>query len=291
MSELKSYWHFLQRSPAPVRIFVFFASILLLAAPLVIPLYRFEYEATNGKSVIWAPICLFGVFVLGLPFWGKGIHHLKKPWHILGMYGGAQWWSHWGVAFTVGSTGVAILYALQVILGWGVWMPPTVNEVVRNILEGFLVGFGVGIAEELVFRGWLLFELEQDYGLQAALWLNASFFAMAHYFRPLSAIIETWPQFLGLMLLGLTLVWARRIPIRSNRVSSSKTLLGFAAGLHGGLVWAYYQVDVGDLVLATGQVPDWITGVDGNPLAGLLGLLLLGALATATYVTSHASQT
>ena len=229
--------------------------------------------------------------MLGLPFWARWVHHLRKPWQILGMHGGLRWWGRWGIAFVVGAAGVAVLYALQIALGWGVWMPPSSREVVRNVLEGFLVGLGVGVAEELVFRGWLLFELEQDYGMQAALWLNAAFFAIAHYLRPIAAIIEAWPQFLGLMLLGLTLVWARRIPIRSHRPRSPETLLGFAVGLHSGLVWAYYQVDVGDLVLATGQVPEWITGVGGNPLAGLLGLVLLGAIAAATYVTSHASQT
>jgi hypothetical protein len=65
------------------------------------------------------------------------------------------------------------------------------------------------------------------------------------------------------------------------------TTLGYAAGLHGGLVWAYYQVDVNNLVLATDAVPPWITGIGGNPLAGLLGLGLLGAIAYRTYVASH----
>jgi hypothetical protein len=168
-------------------------------------------------------------------------------------------------------------------------MPPVPSQVLPNLFEGFLVGLGVGLAEELLFRGWLLFELEQDYPAVGALWLNAVIFAIAHYLRPLEAILESWPQFLGLLLLGLTLVWARRIPLRQGPLNQGTTL-AFAAGLHGGLVWAYYQVDVNDLVVATGQVPDWITGIGGNPLAGILGLALLGGIAYGTYLLSHPSK-
>jgi hypothetical protein len=57
--------------------------------------------------------------------------------------------------------------------------------------------------------------------------------------------------------------------------------------LHGGLVFAYYQVDVNDLVVATAQVPEWVTGIGGNPLAGLLGLGFLSVIGGITYVASH----
>ncbi len=279
----------MQRSPAFIRVLGFLAAVILIAAPFIIPLYYLESRATDGQSVIGSPIALFVVFALGLPFWGKRIHHLKKPWQALGFGGGLTWWQHWGIAFVLGALGVALLYALQVALGWGVWVTPATDRVFSNLLEGFLVGFGVGIAEELVFRGWLLFELEQDYAPAIALWVNAALFAITHYFRPLSVILTTWPQFLGLLLLGLTLVWARRIPIKSRQTATSRTLLGAAAGLHGGLVWAYYQVDVNDLIVTTGKVPDLLTGIGGNPLAGLLGLGLLSAIAAMVYKASHAA--
>ncbi|NER78545.1 MAG: CPBP family intramembrane metalloprotease [Leptolyngbya sp. SIO1D8] len=287
---MKAFWRFWGRCPALIRILGYFVGVLLLAAPLAIPIYQFEYAATQGKSVIWAPICLLGVFVLCLPLWARGIHRLSSPWRVLGFVGGWKWWQQWLWAFVVGAVGVAILYLLQLVLGWGTWVSPTDNRFIRHLLEGFLVGLGVGMAEELVFRGWLLFELEQDYSLQVALWVNASLFAIAHYIRPLSVILETWPQFFGLLLLGLTLVWARRIPVGVKRSGASQTSLSWAAGLHGGLVWANYQVDVNDLVLATGKVPDSITGIGGNPLAGVLGLLLLGTIAIATYIASHRTQ-
>ncbi|MEQ8960279.1 MAG: CPBP family intramembrane glutamate endopeptidase, partial [Coleofasciculus sp. C2-GNP5-27] len=79
----------------------------------------------------------------------------------------------------------------------------------------------------------------------------------------------TLPGFPGLVLLGLTLVWAKR----------GQGRLGLPIGLHAGLVWGYYLINVGQLVQYSGQVSPWITGVDGNPIAGVMGLAFLMVLA------------
>ncbi|NJN20901.1 MAG: LPXTG cell wall anchor domain-containing protein [Leptolyngbya sp. RL_3_1] len=68
-----------------------------------------------------------------------------------------------------------------------------------------------------------------------------------------------------------------------------RTSLANAAGLHGGLVWAYYQVTVGELITPTGLVPAWITGIQGNPLAGVMGAGLLGGIAALFYYRSRAA--
>jgi hypothetical protein len=65
-------------------------------------------------------------------------------------------------------------------------------------------------------------------------------------------------------------VWAKRSHFQH---------LGITIGIHGGLVWGYYILNVGQLVIYTGTVPPWITGIDGNPIAGLMGLFFLGILA------------
>lgn len=279
-----------QHSPALLRIVICLLVTVLLASPLFFPLYRFEYAATEGKTVIWAPIALFGVFVLVLPVWLRRIHGCRRPWQTLGLVGGQRWWQGWALSFAVGIVGVACLYGIQLFLGWGRWGPLTDTNLTRNLLEGLLVGLGVGLAEELIFRGWLLFELEQNYAAPLALGLNAGIFAIAHFIRPLSEILASWPQFAGLFLLGCALVWARRVPIHSAHGPKPITSLAPPAGLHAGLVFAYYQVDVNDLVSPTNQVPAWVTGIGGNPLSGLLGLGLLGAIAYATYVASHPQQ-
>lgn len=259
---------------------------VLLSLPIALPLYFWEYAATAGKSVIWAPVSLFFGFVLCLPTWMRGIHHCRHPWRVLGFQARDRWWLGWAITFTAGIIGIILLYGLQLVLGWGAWQLPG-PAMGRFLVEGLLVGFGVGLAEELLFRGWLLFELEQDFTPATALWINALVFAIAHFLRPLSAILATWPQFVGLVLLGTALVWARRIPVADRWRQRHITTLGPAAGLHGGLVFAYYQVDVNDLVMATSKVPDWITGIGGNPLSGLLGLAFLSVIGWATYAASH----
>jgi hypothetical protein len=55
--------------------------------------------------------------------------------------------------------------------------------------------------------------------------------------------------------------------------------LGLPIGLHSGLVCGYYIINVGNLINYTGRVPDWVTGVNKNPLEGIIGILFMGGLA------------
>jgi hypothetical protein len=154
-------------------------------------------------------------------------------------------------------------------LGWLRWQQPAIF-LPQLILEGLVVALGYGLAEELLFRGWLLDELQRDYRPGVALWTNALIFAMLHFIKPLAEIVRILPQFPALVLLGLTLVWAKRC---------GNGRLGLPIGLHAGLICGYYIINVGQLVKYSGRVSEWIVGVDRNPLAGMMGLLFLGAIA------------
>jgi membrane protease YdiL (CAAX protease family) len=136
----------------------------------------------------------------------------------------------------------------------------------------------------LLFRGWLLWELEQGSSRELALLLNSLLFALVHFIKPLATLLALLPQFFGLWLLGMALVLARHLALPPM---PRQTSLGVTVGLHGSLVWGYYLVDVADLLQVTGRVPVWVTGVGQNPLAGLLGITLLGLLAIFLYRWSH----
>lgn len=214
-------------------------------------------------------VVLFGEFLLLLRWWGKKVD--GNP-HVFASYGLQSSRKNTLNLLTGLSIGLLItlsLFFLEGLLGWLEFQKPQVS-IVKIILEGLLSALGIGLAEELVFRGWLLNELERDYSFKTSLWVDAIIFAIAHFLKPLSEIIRTLVQFPALLLLGLILVWARR---------SQRGRLGLPIGLHGGLVWGYYIISVGQLVQYTNQVPPWITGVDGNPIAGCMGLLFLGVLA------------
>ena len=47
--------------------------------------------------------------------------------------------------------------------------------------------------------------------------------------------------------------------------------MGLPIGLHGGLVWGNYIIEVGKLIKYSGAAPQWVTGVNNNPLAGVMG--------------------
>lgn len=212
---------------------------------------------------------LYVIFIFLLRVWGKKVY--QQP-HILKIYG-LEITKKNGLELLTGlGFGVVIalfLFVFQGWLGWLVWQPPAMF-LPRLVIEGLLSALAVGFAEELLFRGWLLHEMQRDYTRIAALWGNAIIFALLHFIKPIGEVIRTFPQFPGLVLLGLILVWAKR---------GSRDRLGLSIGFHAGLVWGYYIINVGKLVEYSGKVSDWITGVDKNPLAGAIGLLFLCAIA------------
>jgi hypothetical protein len=272
----------LVHAPAPIRIGVFLVVLLLLWVPIAAPLYQ-VIENSNTVSIVTLVI-LYAEFLLLVRIWGQQVY--RQP-HLLRRYG-LEFSRRMGfevlAGLTLGAASLLALFALQGVLGWVLWQPPSI-ALWQVAVEGLLVALGIGFAEELFFRGWLLDELQRDYRPRVALWVSATIFALVHGIRP---------QFPALLLLGLTLVLAKRScgdvdgtlyfnwqpPLQSNLPANVlRGRLGLPMGLHAGLVWGYYIVNVGKLVSYAPEVPEWLTGFDRNPLAGAIGILFLGALA------------
>ncbi|MGM3307307.1 lysostaphin resistance A-like protein [Anabaena sp. WFMT] len=257
----------LAQYPVLARLGCFILALLLLWLPLAAPIYLFV-EDTNLESIL-TMVLLYVQFIFLVKLWGQRVY--QQP-QILTHYG-LEFSRQNGVNFVqglaIGLINILIVFGVQGLLGWLVWQQPKVF-LLKIVLEGLLVGFGVGFAEELLFRGWLLDELKRDYSLSLATWIDAILFAVAHFIKPLEAIIHTLPQFPALVLLGLTQVWAK---------SWCRGRLGLPIGLHSGLVWGYYIINVGELTKHSGVVPDWVTGVNNNPLQGVMGVLFMGGMA------------
>lgn len=245
---------------------MFVLVLLVIWLPLA-GVIRLLITDANTVSIL-AMALLFGEFLGLVQLWGRKVYRhpslLKKYGFTLSRKNGLEFLQ--GLGF--GLLSLLCLFGFQSLLGWVVWQPA--QEFFRFTLEGLLVAVGVGLAEELVFRGWLLDELQRDYRLTTSLWSSSIIFALLHFLKPLGEVWRTAPQFVGLVLLGLILVWAKR---------SHRGRLGFPIGFHAGLVWSYYIVNVGQMVRYTRQVPTWVTGIDQNPLAGLVGLAFLGGVA------------
>jgi LPXTG-motif cell wall-anchored protein len=253
--------------PAPVRLGIFILALLLLWLPLAAPI-RLLIRDDNLVTILTMPL-LYVEFILLLRVWGKKVYNQPQILRHYGLERTPQNAIDLVRGLAIGLINILILFAVEGLLGWVVWQKPSII-LVKIILEGLIVALAYGFAEELLFRGWLFDELQRDYNPRVVVWATALIFAVSHFIKPLPEIIQTSPQFFGLLLLALFLVWAKRW--RRGR-------LGLSIGLHAGLLWGYYIINVGQLTKYSGAVPDWVTGVNRNPLAGLMGLLLLSALA------------
>lgn len=255
--------------PAPIRIIFFLLILLMIWLPLALPIYfALNSDDPNLVSILTMGL-LYIEFIILLRYWSKQVHQNCEGLKFYGLV----WHRKNGIellnGLSIGFLFTLLLFIIEALLGWVNFQSPSVNFW-RIVAEGLLVGLGIGLAEELLFRGWILNELQRDYKPAIALWSNAILFGGLHFIKPFSEIIRTLPQFPALVILGLTLVWAKW---------SCSGRLGMSIGLHCGLVWGYYILKVGKLVDYTNTVSPWFTGIDGNPIAGIMGLFFLSMLA------------
>lgn len=255
----------LAKLPAPVRIVVFLLLLLLTWAPIALPISALVADA-NLRSILTMPI-LYLEFLLWIPLWNRALYGEAQPLRRYGLRFPASG-RNLLAGLCVGWGAVLLLFMLQGELGWMQWLPP--QDLGRIVREALLMSIPLGFAEELLFRGWLLDELERDYGAKTGAIASSVVFAIAHFLRPLSELIAAWLTFPALVILGLALVWAKRA-VRGH--------IALSIGLHAGLVGGYYVLNVGNLIQPVATVPTWITGMNGNPLASVPGVLTLGCIA------------
>ena len=247
------------------RILIFLLALLSIWLPLAAPIYLLVKD--SNLATILTMALLFSEFLFLMRLWGKKVYGNSQVLKSYGLINTRQNGFEFLIGLAIGLLLTFSLFGVQGLLGFVSWQKS--DNLPRIIAEGLLSALGVGFAEELVFRGWLLDELERDYSDRISLWANSIVFALSHFIKPVAVMLRSWPQFPGLLLLGLILVGGKRS--RQNR-------LGLSIGFHAGLVWGYYMINVGKLIIYSGSVPDWVTGVNGNPLAGAIGLLFLGTL-------------
>jgi uncharacterized protein len=269
LSQLKNY-------PAPVRMISFLLVLILLWLPGLGLIYlvmgstqNLEDPGTKNLLSILTMGLLAIEFIALLPWWGRKVYQHPNLYTRYGLV----WTRRNGLlllqGLAIGSCFTFALFITQGLLGFLTWQSPRL-PLFQLGLEGAATALGTGLAEELFFRGWMLDELERDYSPRISLLTNAGLFAALHFIKPIAAMLASLPQFPGLWLLGTVLVMTKR---------QHRNFLGSAIGLHAGMIWAYYIINVGQMVKYTDRVSDWITGINGNPLSGLLGLIFLTILA------------
>ncbi|WP_373542170.1 lysostaphin resistance A-like protein [Chamaesiphon sp.] len=269
LSNIKNY-------PAPGRMLSFLLVLILLWLPglsLIYLVMGSTQNLTDPGTKNLLSILTMGLlaieFIALVPWWGRKVYQHPNLYARYGLVFTRQNGLLLLAGLAIGSSFALALFVTQGWLGWLTWQSPRL-PIPQLILEGAATALGVALGEELFFRGWMLDELERDYPPTTALVTDVVLYAALHFIKPIPVILASLPEFPGLCLLGTVVIIAKR---------QHRNLLGMSIGLHAGLVWAYYVINVGNLVAYSGRVSDWITGINGNPVSGLLGLMFLSVLA------------
>ena len=212
-------------------------------------------------------IFTFLIFVFSLPIWFQTRWNLKNTWTLLGINKidkKRKLISHFLRGFTVSLILLSLILITIICTKSGYW----VGKIYPNIFfNGILLMIGVGLAEELIFRGWLLEEFKNQFGLKTAIIAQASIFSIVHigFNLPFLQIIGILT---GLFLLGILLALIR--------LKDGSSLWG-CVGLHGGLVALWFLTNNGLLEISE-DAPKWLVGpgtLNTNPLGGIFGISIM----------------
>lgn len=237
-----------------LRLLSFLGIVLVFGFPaLILSEWPILGKASDGIAIAILYITLLAV----IRWWGRAVRRQGRAFDYWGLTGTRDFYADvgWGCGIAIAS--LVFLFAIETGLGWIEWQPVSRGEFLSKASYAVLLGFGVALVEELLFRGWLLRELYEDFRLGWATTGSSAVYALVH----------AWgAQLLGLFVLGLVFVRARWL----------RGELGLAIGLHAGWVAGFTTVDSLDWIVYAPHAPQWLAGFDGNPLAGLGGIVCLG---------------
>ena len=170
----------------------------ILANPLIIIGVGKEHISLIGT------IFTFLLFVISMPKWFEIRWGFNNPWEMVGINKIDKKENRF-FYFLKGFLYSIILLSLILIPiinnQWGNWLGNLSSE---TLLNSILLIIGIGFAEELVFRGWLLEELKNQYGLKKAFIFQALVFSIVHigFDMPFWQMVSI---LFGLFLLGILL--------------------------------------------------------------------------------------
>ncbi len=230
----------------------------------------------NLLSLIGTIVSLF-FFVCCIPTWIELRWQSKQPWKKIGLWGGNNLWLVFlrGMLIAIGLIFCLVIFLLIAKLGVWMWQ---IN--ILSILNMLFLIILVGIAEELIFRGWLFGELMQFFSSKWSNVFQAAIFSLAHihFDKGFWAFLGL---FCGLFLLGFCLGQRRRL--------DNGSIWG-CIGLHGSLVGLWFLIQSG-LLFFPSELSPWIIGPGGsspNPIGGVISILFL--LIFARYQTFELSR-
>ena len=245
---------------------IFFIPILYgIGWALSQPLLLFNFEEENLSLI--GTIITFFLFIFLLPYWFYIKRKKSSAWVLLGITKDKFLKNF--VNFSKGILFSLVLIILILVpllqknyISWIGEFSPII------LLNSTVLGLGVGFAEEIIFRGWLLEELKFEYGTKISIALQAIVFSFVHNLSN-DIFWNIIRLRLGFILLGIFL---SLVKIRD------KGSLWNCIGLHGGLVGIWFFINNG-LIEFKENTPSFLAGPFTqnipNPIGSFSAILIL----------------
>ena len=226
---------------------IFFIPILYgIGWALSQPLLLFNFEKENLSLI--GTIFTFLLFLSLLPYWFYIRWNISRTWVLIGitkhkLFKNIFYFSQ-GILFSLVLIILILVPLLQKnYISWIGELSPII------LLNSIVLGLGVGFAEEIIFRGWLLEELKFEYGTKISIALQAIVFSFVHNLSN-DIFWNIIGLRLGFILLGIFL---SLVKIRD------KGSLWNCIGLHGGLVGIWFFINNG-LIEFKENTPSFLAG-------------------------------
>ena len=245
---------------------IFFIPILYsIGWALSQPLLLLNFEKENLSLI--GTIFTFLLFIFLLPYWFYIKRNISSTWLLLGITKHKLLKNF--INFSQGILFALVLITLILVpllkqnyISW-------VGEFSLSILlNSILLGLGVGFAEEIIFRGWLLEELKFEYGTKISIALQAIVFSFVHNLSN-----ELFWNMIGLRL-GFILLGIFLSLVRIRDQGS----LWNCIGIHGGLVGIWFFINNG-LIDFKENTPSFLAGPftqnTPNPIGSFSAILIL----------------
>ena len=252
-------------SPKLLSTIIFIPFLYICGWILATPIFLLGVDKENLSLI--GTIFTFLIFIFSLPKWFKLRWGIINTWKLLGINKidkNINLFIFFFRGFLLSIVLISLILIPIIGTKWGYWIGTISPDIFINAI--FLI-LGVGFAEELIFRGWLLEELKKQFGLKKAIFGQAFIFSIVHIGFDLP-FLQMLSILTGLFLLGILLSLIRL---------KDKNSLWGCIGLHGGLVGLWFITNNGLLEISKNS-PKWLVGpgtINTNPLGGIFGISLI----------------
>ena len=252
-------------SPKLLSTIIFIPFLYICGWILATPIFLLGVDKENLSLI--GTIFTFLIYIFSLPKWFELRWGVNNTWTILGINiieKNIKSFFFFLRGFLLSIILISLILIPIIASKWGYWIGTISLDTFINAI--FLI-LGVGFAEELIFRGWLLEELKNQFGIKKAILGQALIFSFVHIGFDLP-FLQMLSILTGLFLLGILLALIR--------LKDKKSLWG-CIGLHGGLVGLWFVTNNGLLEISKNS-PKWLVGpgtINTNPLGGIFGISLM----------------